>query len=121
MKHVALVTFLLVCGCAAESGAELACQKRMVAVQEIPKGAEDEFGALAYAQLDRAGCTEAQLATLDQLIEVTNDMTEMSRSEQSNDYRRHSSLTQGFFNAESRLEELQQGIGARLVQLEQAQ
>ena len=67
---------LVLAGCAAAESPELACQQRLIAAGRTAEPAADQakadpFNNLAYAALDRTGCTARQSAAIERLVAIT--------------------------------------------------
>lgn len=125
MRALAFAVIMLLPACAAGESPELACQKRLAAARDVQAAPGDDFNHRAYAVLDRTGCTAAQLAALDRITALTRDLPGLTETNdrigQNGDEQAHMAAFQKMNDAVIALDNLQQGIRAELVQMEQAQ
>lgn len=123
-RSLAAVLAATLAACAAGENAELACQQRLNAAADAPS-AEADFGAAAYARLERGGCSAAQLALLDQLIKLTRDIAQLNAANEkaaaSGDKDAHGAAFQKMNDAVIALDDLQRRVADDLAKMEQAQ
>jgi hypothetical protein len=115
---------LVLAACSPAENPELACQQRIVAVQDqsgpatVPE--TEAFQHSAYAAVDRTGCTAAQLAKLNQITRLAKELPALTAANnklgESKDPG-HPAAFQAMNNAVIALNDLQQGAKADLEQM----